>query len=68
MMNKVKWLREELDLTQEALAWVAGVSIRTVVRAERDLTLLKRTTKRRLAKALGVTYQELERAHEDSRA
>jgi DNA-binding XRE family transcriptional regulator len=59
MMNKVKALREEQDTTQEALAWAAGVSVRTVVRAEQDLTLLNKRSRRKLAKALGVTLLEL---------
>lgn len=55
----IKRIREERGLTQEQLAWQAGVSVATVSRAERSKHETDANTLNKLAKALGVEARDL---------
>lgn len=57
--EKLKQLRERRAWSQDQLAMAAGVSVRTVQRAERDGTA-SRETKVCLAAALGVPHGDLD--------
>jgi transcriptional regulator with XRE-family HTH domain len=54
-----KTLRLARSLTQEDVAYEAGVSIGTIRRMEKGLTWGTVTTRRKVADALGVTVGEL---------
>jgi transcriptional regulator with XRE-family HTH domain len=64
----VKRLREERDITQEQLAFDAGLTASALSRIERGLNNPGWMTLRRIAAALGVSLVELVRAVEDTRA
>jgi transcriptional regulator with XRE-family HTH domain len=55
----LKRLREERKLTQEQLAFEAGITASALSRIERGLNSPGWTTIRRLVKALGVSLVEL---------
>jgi transcriptional regulator with XRE-family HTH domain len=55
---QIKELRTDRRLSQEALAYKAGVSVRTVIRAEARHTASQRTLQL-LASALGVSLDAL---------
>lgn len=57
--EKIIQLRESHGWSQEQLAGAAGLSVRTVQRAERD-GVASRETKLCLAAALGVSHSDLE--------
>jgi transcriptional regulator with XRE-family HTH domain len=63
-VEKLKQLRERWGWSQDQLANAAGVSVRTVQRAERDGTA-SRETKVCLAAALGVPHGELDAPEQD---
>lgn len=55
----LKKLRKEKKLSQQGLAGVSGVSLRTIARIEKGTTSSHATTTKRLAKALGVSPEDL---------
>jgi transcriptional regulator with XRE-family HTH domain len=55
----LKQLREERDITQEQLAFDAGITVSALSRIERGLNSPGWTTVRRIADALGVSLSEL---------
>lgn len=57
--EKVKWKREELQIGQEQLGNLCGVSRRTIVSYETGGKYPREATLRKLAQALGVTEQYL---------
>jgi transcriptional regulator with XRE-family HTH domain len=57
-MLRIKEFRDAHELTQEALAYRAGVSVRTVYRAEHRGTASMQTLQL-LARALDVTVDDL---------
>lgn len=59
MVNRVREHREEIPLSQEALARKAGVSLGTVSRIERGLFSPRLETASALARALGVSRESL---------
>lgn len=65
---RVKRLRTEIHLSQEKLARKVDVSRQTVYDTERDETEPKLWTAYRLARALGVTLDELVAGTIDERA
>lgn len=58
-VNRLKELREAAGLSQEKLARAADISFRTVQHIEKHHGDPRLSTARRLAKALGVTVDEL---------
>jgi transcriptional regulator with XRE-family HTH domain len=63
--EKLKQLRERRAWSQDQLAMAAGVSVRTVQRAERDGTA-SRETKVCLAAALGIPHGDLDASQEEA--
>ena len=59
MGNRLKTLRGAKDMRQMALAQASGVAQSTISAMERGLVDPKATTLQRLAKALGVSLDEL---------
>ncbi len=60
MDGKLRRLREQRSLSQEDLARESGVNVMTIHRAEKGITRrLRPSTRRKLARALGVEPQEL---------
>ena len=60
LKDRIKQLRTAADLTQQDLAVMAGLSISSVVQIERGIIPDPRmSTLRALAKALGVSMDEL---------
>lgn len=57
--DKVRRLRDEQALTQEELANKAGLTVAALSRIERNNAEPRPTTRRKLAKALGVDPSEL---------
>jgi transcriptional regulator with XRE-family HTH domain len=57
-MNKIKQLREERDISQEHLAYKAGVAVKTISRLERSGRANSETL-RAVAAALGVGLGDL---------
>ncbi len=57
--DKVKRLRDERALTQEELAYKAGLTVAALSRIERNNAEPRPTTRRKLAEALGVDPSEL---------
>jgi transcriptional regulator with XRE-family HTH domain len=58
--DRLKQLRTEADMTQQALATAAGLSISVVTQIERGVNADPRlSTLKALAKALGCTMNEL---------
>ena len=57
--DKVKRLRDKRALTQEELAAKAGLTVAALSRIERNNAEPRPTTRRKLAKALGVDPSEL---------
>lgn len=55
----LKRLREERDITQEQLAFNAGITASALSRIERGVNTPGWTTVERIAKALGVSLVEL---------
>lgn len=55
----LKRLREERDITQEQLAFSAGITASALSRIERGVNTPGWTTVERIAKALGVSLVEL---------
>ena len=55
----LKRLREEQDITQEQLAFDAGITVSALSRIERGLNSPGWTTVKRIADALGVSLSEL---------
>ncbi|HWJ50940.1 MAG TPA: helix-turn-helix transcriptional regulator [Solirubrobacteraceae bacterium] len=55
----VKQLREERDITQEELAYQAGITVSSLSRIERGLNSPGWTTVGKIVKALGVSLAEL---------
>ncbi len=62
----LKRLREERDITQEQLAFNAGITASALSRIERGLNTPGWTTVERIAKALGVSLVELATDVEES--
>jgi transcriptional regulator with XRE-family HTH domain len=62
--KKIRSLRESCGWSQEQLAEAAGVSVRTVQRAEKDGSA-SRETKVCLAAALNVPHDQLAASHHD---
>lgn len=60
----LKELREQRRITQEQLAFDAGITASALSRIERGLTSPGWPTVRRIARALGLTIVELARAVE----
>ena len=60
----MKRLREEREITQEQLAFEAGITVSALSRIERGLNNPRWTTVRRIARALNVCLVELARAIE----
>jgi len=63
----LKQLREERGITQEQLAFDAGITASALSRIERGLNSPGWTTVRQIARALGVSLVELVSAVEDAR-
>lgn len=59
-VNRVRELRQRLFLTQDALAFRCKVALRTVVGWERGEKTPTARNAKRLAKALGVSVDELQ--------
>lgn len=59
-MNRVTELRRERGLTQEEVAYLARVSLRTMARWETGRSTPHQRNARRLAKALGVEVDALQ--------
>jgi transcriptional regulator with XRE-family HTH domain len=57
--DKMKRLRDARALTQEELAEKAGITVAAVSRIERNNAEPRPTTRRKLARALGVDPSEL---------
>ena len=57
--DKMKRLRDARALTQEELAERAGITVAAVSRIERNNAEPRPTTRRKLARALGVDPSEL---------
>ena len=57
--KKITFLRKELDITQEELAFRANISPSYISAIERGVTDSTISTAKRLSKALGVDLQEL---------
>jgi transcriptional regulator with XRE-family HTH domain len=62
----LKRLREEREITQEQLAFDAGITSSALSRIERGLNSPRWPTLRRIAAALGVSVGELVDALEES--
>jgi transcriptional regulator with XRE-family HTH domain len=67
-LNRVRELRLRLFLTQEALAFRCRVTVRTVVHWERGEKYPHGRNLRRLARALGVSVDELQLGDRPGRA
>lgn len=65
--KKIRSLRESCGWSQEQLAEAAGVSVRTVQRAEKDGSA-SRETKVCLAAALNVPHEQLTASHHDTQS
>jgi transcriptional regulator with XRE-family HTH domain len=65
--GRLRQLREAGDLTQEALARAANVSLSTVVKLERGAVKPAWDTVRALARALGVSCQAFEDEADNAR-
>lgn len=63
--SKLKELRDRASLSQMDLAEASGVSRATIADLERGKRPARPSTRRKLAKALGVTPQELGEGFED---
>ena len=59
MGDKIKHLRDAHALTQEELAKKVGITVAALSRIERNQAEPRATTRRKLAKALGVDPTEL---------
>jgi transcriptional regulator with XRE-family HTH domain len=59
LASLLKRLREERDITQEQLAFDAGITVSALSRIERGLNSPGWTTVNQIAKALGVSFVEL---------
>ena len=57
--NRIKHLRDARALTQDELAEKAGITVAALSRIERNNAEPRPTTRRKLAKALGVDPSEL---------
>jgi XRE family transcriptional regulator, regulator of sulfur utilization len=57
--DRIKHLRDARALTQEELAEKAGITVAALSRIERNNAEPRPTTRRKLAKALGVDPSEL---------
>lgn len=57
-MLRIREIRLERGLTQENLAYAAGLTVKTVIRAEQGAGVNERTL-RKIAKALGVEPGDL---------
>jgi len=57
--DKIKHLRDARALTQDELAGRAGITVAALSRIERNNAEPRPTTRRKLAKALGVDPAEL---------
>lgn len=69
--ERLKVLRARLDLTQEKLAEKSGVSRNSIALYEVDESRLRKAelqTLERLAKALGVTVEEIDKGEERKHA
>jgi DNA-binding XRE family transcriptional regulator len=60
LVPRLRRVRDQRALTQEELAWRAGVSRTTVMRAERGEDI-RQSSVRKLARALGVSPATLQR-------
>lgn len=69
--ERLKVLRARMDLTQEKLAEKSGVSRNSIALYEVDESRLRKAelqTLERLAKALGVTVEEIDKGEERKHA
>jgi transcriptional regulator with XRE-family HTH domain len=57
--DRIKHLRDARALTQDELAEMAGITVAALSRIERNNAEPRPTTRRKLAKALGVDPSEL---------
>jgi transcriptional regulator with XRE-family HTH domain len=64
----LKRLREEREITQEQLAFDAGITASALSRIERGLNSPGWTTVKKIAMAMGVSLVELAHAMEDARS
>jgi transcriptional regulator with XRE-family HTH domain len=64
----LKRLREEREITQETLAFQAGITASSLSRIERGLNSPGWTTLTRIADALGVSLVDLARSIEQGRS
>lgn len=58
-VNRLREVRLEENMTQQALAQAAGLAIRTVQHAEAGTSACSLATARRIARALGRTVDEV---------
>lgn len=65
-MNQLRELRINKGLSQEGLATISGVSLRTIQRIERDEALPRPQTLQTLAKALEVEEELLNTSHNEA--
>jgi DNA-binding XRE family transcriptional regulator len=64
----LKRAREERGMTQEAVAWHAGVAVATLAKIENGQTAPSWDSARRIIAALGISLVELAKAVEAERA
>jgi transcriptional regulator with XRE-family HTH domain len=64
LASRLKGMREEREITQEQLAFEAGITVSALSRIERGLNNPRWTTVRRIARALNVGLVELAKAIE----
>jgi transcriptional regulator with XRE-family HTH domain len=60
--DRIKELRDARALTQEEVAEKAGITVAALSRIERNTAEPRPTTRRKLARALGVEPEELVKA------
>ena len=63
----LKRLRDEHEMTQEAVAWHAGIAVATLAKIENAQTAPSWDSVCRIIDALGVSLSELARAVESER-
>lgn len=60
-MNHLRHYRREAGLSQVQLARASRVSVRTILYTEKALTKPRQDVKRRLLKALGLSFADVEK-------